>query len=89
MPGRSVCRAGRSGSIESVDDSPDIEHRPGRPRSERDAVLAERFDARMRLPVIVSAILPLVVAPEPHGWVGAVVGIATWLVFLVDYVVHG
>ena len=86
MPGRSVCRAGRSGSIESVDDSPDIEHRPGQPCSERDAVLAERFDARMRLPVIVSAILPLVVAP----WLGRRRGgIATWLVFLVDYVVYG
>ena len=88
MPGRSVCRAGCSGSIESVDDIPDIKHPPGQPRSERDAAFAERFDARMRLPIIVSAILPLVVAPESHGWVGAVVGIATWLVFLIDYVVH-
>ena len=42
----------------------------------------------MQLPIIVSAILPLVVAPESNGWVGAVVGVATWLVFLVDYVVH-
>jgi voltage-gated potassium channel len=80
--------AGRSGTIETVDDIPDIEHRPGQPRSERDAAFVERFDARMHLPIIVSAILPLVVVPESHGWVGAVVGIATWLVFLVDYVVH-
>ena len=36
----------------------------------------------MRLPIIVSAILPLIVAPESHGWVGAVIGITTWLVFL-------
>ena len=42
----------------------------------------------MRLPIIVSAILPLIVAPESHGWVGAVIGITTWLVFVVDYVVH-
>jgi len=42
----------------------------------------------MRLPIIVSAILPLVVVPESNDWVGAVVGIATWLVFLLDYVVH-
>ena len=42
----------------------------------------------MRLPIIVSAILPLIVAPESDDWFGAVVGITTWLVFGVDYVVH-
>ena len=65
-----------------------IEHRPGQPRSERDAAFLERFDATMRVPIIVSAIVPLVIVPESNGWVGVVVGIATWLVFLVDYVVH-
>ena len=42
----------------------------------------------MALPITVSAILPLVVAPESNGWVGVVVGVVTWLVFLVDYVMH-
>ena len=42
----------------------------------------------MRLPIIVAAILPLIVVPESNGWVGVAVGIITWLVFLVDYVVH-
>jgi voltage-gated potassium channel len=42
----------------------------------------------MALPIVVSAILPLIIAPESNGWVGVVIGIATWLVFLVDYVVH-
>jgi voltage-gated potassium channel len=42
----------------------------------------------MRLPIIVSAILPLVVVPQSSGWVGIVVGITTWLVFLTDYVVQ-
>ena len=65
-----------------------MQRRPGQPRSERDAAFLQRFDARMRLPIIVSAILPLIVAPESHGWVGAVVGITTWLVFLLDYMVH-
>jgi len=65
-----------------------MQHRPGQPRSERDAAVLKRFDARMRLPIIVSAILPLIVVPESDGWVGVVVGIATWLVFLADYVVH-
>jgi voltage-gated potassium channel len=71
-----------------VDVTSEAEHRPGRPRSERDAAFLERFNARMRLPIIVSAILPLVIVPESNGWVGIVVGIATWLVFLIDYVVH-
>jgi voltage-gated potassium channel len=42
----------------------------------------------MQLPIVVSAILPLVIVPESNGWVGVVVGVVTWLVFLVDYVVH-
>ena len=42
----------------------------------------------MRLPIIVSAVLPLIVVPESGGWVGIAIGISSWLVFLVDYVVH-
>jgi voltage-gated potassium channel len=42
----------------------------------------------MRIPIIVSAILPLVVVPESSGWLGILVGVSTWIVFLVDYVVH-
>jgi voltage-gated potassium channel len=62
--------------------------RPGEPRSERDASFLERYDSWMRVPIIVSAILPLIVIPESTGWVGVLVGIVTWLVFLVDYIVH-
>jgi voltage-gated potassium channel len=62
--------------------------RPGQPRSDTDAAFVERFDARMRIPIIVSALLPLVVVPVSGGWFAAVVGVLTWLVFLVDYVVH-
>ena len=64
------------------------EHRPGQPRSERDAAFLKRYDARMVLPIVVSAILPLVIVPQSNGWVGVTVGVATWLVFLADYVVH-
>ena len=77
-----------SGTIGTVTVTAEIEHGPGQPRSERDAAFLKRFDAAMRLPIIVSAILPLIVAPESHGWVGAVIGVTTWLVFLIDYVVH-
>jgi voltage-gated potassium channel len=71
-----------------VDVTSATERRPGHPRSERDAAFLERFDARMRLPIIVSAVLPLIVTPGPDDWLDIVVGVASWLVFLVDYVVH-
>jgi len=48
----------------------------------------ERFNAWMRLPIIVSAVLPLIVTPGPDNWLTITVGVASWLVFLVDYVVH-
>jgi len=69
-------------------DAARTEHGPGQPRSERDAAFLKRYDAGMRLPIIVSAILPLIVVPESGGWVGILIGIGSWLVFLVDYVVH-
>jgi voltage-gated potassium channel len=71
-----------------VDVAPGTEHRAGQPRSERDAAFLARFNARMQLPIVVSAILPLVIVPESSGWVGVVVGVLTWLVFLIDLVVH-
>jgi voltage-gated potassium channel len=71
-----------------VDAATGTERRPGQPRSERDAAFLKRFNAVMQVPIIVSATLPLLVAPESNGWVGVVIGIVTWLVFLVDYVVH-
>ncbi|MEW1636005.1 ion channel [Streptomyces sp. NPDC093801] len=48
----------------------------------------KRFDARMRLPMVASALLPLVVVPEPGEWLSATVNVAAWLVFLTDYVVR-
>jgi voltage-gated potassium channel len=71
-----------------VDVTSATERQPGQARSERDAAFLKRFDAWMQLPIIASAILPLIVAPETNGWVGVVVGVTTWLVFLVDYVVQ-
>jgi voltage-gated potassium channel len=60
----------------------------GQPRSQSDAAFLATFNDRMRIPLIVSAILPLIIIPESTGWVGVVVGITTWLVFLIDFVVH-
>lgn len=61
---------------------------PGQPRSEAAAAFLDRYAPAMRIPIIVSAVLPLIIVPESNGWVGIVVGISTWLVFLVDWVVH-
>src|SRR5215472_90091 len=61
---------------------------PGQPRSPSDAAFLERFDAHMPLPIVVSAILPLIVVPEAGNWIGEVVGIVTWIVFLIDYLVQ-
>jgi voltage-gated potassium channel len=71
-----------------VDAATEVEPRPGQPRSERDAAFLKRFNAVMQLPIIVSAILPLLVVPESTGWVGVVIGVVTWLVFVLDYVVQ-
>ena len=71
-----------------MDAVPELGPRPGQPRSERDAAFLKRFDAVMEVPIIVSAILPLLVVPQSNGWVGVVIGIVTWLVFLLDYVVQ-
>jgi voltage-gated potassium channel len=60
----------------------------GAPRSPEDAAYLERFDSVMRLPLVLSALLPIVIVPESGGWLAAGVGVVTWLVFLVDYVVH-
>lgn len=62
--------------------------KPGQPRSDSDADFLTSFNDRMRIPLIVSAILPLIVVPEADGWVGVVIGVGTWLVFLIDFVVH-
>jgi voltage-gated potassium channel len=62
--------------------------KPGEPRSEASAHFIRRFDDAMRLPIVVSAVLPLIVVPESAGWLGVVVEAATWVVFLVDYLVH-
>ena len=71
-----------------MDAVPELGPRPGQPRSERDAAFLKRFDAVMEVPIIVSAILTLLVVPQSNGWVGVVIAIVTWLVFVADYVVQ-
>lgn len=58
-------------------------------RSPADAEALRRFDAAMGLPLVLSAILPIVLIPgHPDSALAAVVVIVSWLVFLFDFVVH-
>lgn len=60
----------------------------GAPRDEQAAAALARYDKVARLPLVLSALLPLVIAPEPGNPVSVVIGIVTWLVFVADFVVH-
>jgi len=44
-PGRSACRDGSSGTIETVNVTRETSRRPGQPRSDRDVAFLKRFDA--------------------------------------------
>jgi hypothetical protein len=48
----------------------------------------ERWQARWNLPIIVAAVLPLFVTSPKSTWVEVVVGVGSWLVFVVDLVVQ-
>ena len=71
-----------------MDENANTDPQPGQPRSEEAAEFLARFDRIMRLPIILSAILPLVIVSESASWVAGVVDFVTWLVFLFDYVVQ-
>ena len=61
----------------------------GQARSPADAEALARFNQRMALPLIISAVVPLFLLPGgAHELLVAAVFIASWLVFLVDLVVH-
>ena len=60
----------------------------GSPRNPEVAAKLERFNRRMKLPIVLSAVLPLLIVPGSGGWVGDVIGVVTWLVFVLDFVVQ-
>jgi len=72
--------------IAAVSSTPDADRKPGDPRSATDASALTRFEGIMQVPIVLAAVLPLIIVPESGGWVGAVVGIVSWLVFLADYI---
>ncbi len=48
----------------------------------------ERWQTRWNLPIIVAAVLPLFVTSPKSKWVEVVVGVGSWLVFVIDLVVQ-
>jgi voltage-gated potassium channel len=48
----------------------------------------EHWQARWNLPIIVAAVLPLFVTSPSSEWVAIVVGVGSWMVFVVDLVVQ-
>ena len=71
-----------------MDATPGTTVAPGQPRSDADATALDRFERHIRVPLVASAILPLIVAPQQGQPVSIVIGIASWIVFLVDYIVQ-
>jgi voltage-gated potassium channel len=54
-----------------------------------DAAALTRWNARMALPIVLAAILPLVILPgSTHSGLATTVDIVSWLVFVADFVVH-
>jgi voltage-gated potassium channel len=48
----------------------------------------ERWQSFWNLPIIVAALVPLFVTSPKYRWVAVVVGLGSWLVFLIDLVVQ-
>jgi voltage-gated potassium channel len=65
------------------------EHVPGQARSPEDAATLARFDSLIAVPLVLSAILPLILLPSgPHSVLALGVDVVAWLVFVIDFTVH-
>jgi voltage-gated potassium channel len=73
---------------EQIDDRSGPWVNAGTPRDANAAAVLARYDARAPIPLVLSAVLPLVVAPAPGNPVSVVIGVLSWAVFVVDFVVH-
>jgi voltage-gated potassium channel len=60
----------------------------GAPRDDSAAIAIAAYNRVARLPIALSALLPLIIAPEPGNPVSVAIGIVSWLVFVVDFGVH-
>src|SRR5262245_6861357 len=48
----------------------------------------QRFDAMWRLPIVLSAVLPIVLVAATHDAFANFVNVVAWIVFVVDLFVH-
>jgi voltage-gated potassium channel len=71
-------------------DDPATPGRPpkGQPRSAAAAGRLETYNRHTKLPIILSALLPLIIAPQQGNPVSVTIGIVSWLVFVYDFVTH-
>ena len=60
----------------------------GQPKSPDAAKRLATYEGRARIPIILSAVLPLIIAPQTGNPVSVAIGIITWLVFVFDLVMH-
>ncbi|BCJ75337.1 hypothetical protein CS0771_48810 [Catellatospora sp. IY07-71] len=62
--------------------------RRGQPRDAAAAAALATYDRRARIPIILSAVLPLIVVPEQGNWIAILINVVSWLVFVADFFVH-
>jgi len=88
VPGIGRAARHHTGVGESIDtvSAPPVQR--GAPRDAKAAAALARYDRIARLPLVLSALLPLVIAPEPGNPVSVAIGILSWAVFVIDFVVH-
>jgi voltage-gated potassium channel len=60
----------------------------GQPRSTAAAASLGRYERFATLPIVLSAVLPLVIPPQKGDPFSIAVGIVSWLVFLIDLIVR-
>jgi voltage-gated potassium channel len=78
----------RTEQARSVENDPGATVGPGDARSPGDAAALARFESKIRLPLVLAAVVPLIVVPQSGLWFPVVVGVVSWVVFVVDYVVN-
>ena len=72
----------------TVRGSTEVVPRRGQPRDAAAAAALAKYDRRARLPIILSAVLPLIMVPQQGNWVAVLIGVVSWLVFVIDFFVH-
>ncbi len=72
----------------TVRGSTEVVPQRGQPRDTAAAAALAKYNRRARLPIILSALLPLIMVPQQGNWVAVLIGVVSWLVFVIDFFVH-